>query len=170
VAFELIGKQASVRKVQMGERGVVCLVFCCSSDDVLLWLALLLLLHVSTREEDSLADPLSFLRHGLWRCCWPAAAAAAANACAMLEENSLGDVPSNEAIDSNAAVDQVLLLLLSVCALHREENSLADLLSNLAMDSDAAVDQVLLAWQRGASRGELAALLAAGAQVDGDIK
>jgi hypothetical protein len=59
------------------------------------------------------------------------------------------------------------LWLLAAC---REENSLADLLSNLAMDSDAAVDKVVLAWQQGGSREQLAELLAAGAQVNGDIR
>ncbi|KAF6265041.1 Caulimovirus viroplasmin-domain-containing protein [Scenedesmus sp. NREL 46B-D3] len=54
--------------------------------------------------------------------------------------------------------------------IYREENSLADLLSNLAMDSDAAVDRVVHRWQQGAGREELAALLAAGAQVDGHAR
>jgi hypothetical protein len=38
------------------------------------------------------------------------------------------------------------------------------------MDSDAAVDKVVQRWSQGAGRGELAALLAAGAQVDGDVR
>jgi hypothetical protein len=52
----------------------------------------------------------------------------------------------------------------------REENALADELSNLAMDSDAAVDKVVQRWSQGAGRAELAALLAAGAQVDGTVR